>query len=726
MRIFLIQRNVFLKILFIGTGLVGSHCYASFDSDCGPNWSVDLQSYNRCSNLPILSPANDNQTNMQLFLADKSLAKITAPKLPPMTWYQDYGSVPFEAATFKYSLSNITPSSRSKTLELTDDYIADERCQTNLSGTQLFIQQVSNDAALTASDKKLLIQKRKEIVPSCDKALAFIKVSPEWSALTRQYISYINASIAFYNGDYPTAQKIYNTLNTVKSPWISDTSAYMLVRTAVNQAYSSGLDEYGFQSLDKINKSSLAAAFNAITYYFKNHPQGQYAASTRGLLRRAYWMGGQQRQLIDEFLWQFNNASTPQFNLEMPSVAEEIDQRVFESKFRDVANFKDPFFLATYDLMHMRVNSEKKYRPISWDALQAQKEYFKSEPELFRYLQALHLLIQQNKPQQALDYLPKGNPPASLSYLQLSQFIVKSHILQKINADEAQSLLEVLLGSAKKSYQRPMVELLLALNLQHRQDFSAFFEPNGLITSPAIRAVVIKRAANAELLNTIIKSPTTSAFEKQIASFTLLHKSLNHEQYDQFIDALQYLPKDAAKFKAYESSNEDYAAQPQFNLFNWAGHKINEKLNCPSLVNITKTLASNSNDEMALLCLGEFVRLTNFKGSEYALEPNDFETNPAKTNINKNQFDMTLAQSSSAFPTPVFSRGEAYKKIIANSGDSELKAYALFRAINCYAPGGLNDCAGVEVNKEVRKGWFNQLKQSYPNSQWAKSLTYYW
>ena len=445
MRNFLIKRSllsslVVIRLQIISIGLFASHSYASFDTECGPNWSIDLQSYNRCSNLPILSPANDNQTNMQLLLADKSLAKITTPKLPPMAWYEDYGSVPFEAAVFKDSLSNITPTSRTKTLELTDHYVAEERCQTNLSGTQLFIQQVNNDNGLSAADKKLLIQKRKGVVPSCDKALEFIKVSPEWNALTRQYIAYINGSIAFYNGDYPTAQKIYTTLNNVKSAWLTETASYMLVRTAVNQAYNSGLDEYGFQSLDKINKNSLVTAFNAITHYFKNYPQGQYAASTRGLLRRIYWMGGQQRQLIDEFLWQFNNASNPQFNLEMPRVAEEIDQRIFESKLLNPANFKDPFFLATYDLMHMRVSTEKKYRPISWDTLQAQKQFFKSEPELFRYLQAVHLLTQQNKPQQALDYLPKGNPPSRLTYLQLSQFIIKSHILQNINADEAQSL----------------------------------------------------------------------------------------------------------------------------------------------------------------------------------------------------------------------------------------------------------------------------------------------
>ncbi len=727
---FIPYRFIFSGCVLLGAGLLASQTHASFDSACQPDWSVELHSYNRCSNLPILSPANDNQINMQLLLADKLLAKIEAPKPQAMQWFDSYGSVPFEASEFKYSLSNLTPSGRAKTSESkeqSDRYIAEERCRTNASGTQIFLQQIAKDSGLNTAEKKLLAEKRLSIDPSCDKALAFIKVANEWSPLVRQYMAYLNGSIAFYNGDYATAQRIYKALNSVKSPWLAETAAYMQVRTAVNEAYTSGLDEYGFQYLDNIDKNAIAAAFNAVTYYFKNYPQGQYVASTRGVLRRIYWMGGQQRKLIDEFNWQFNNASSPQFNLEMPLVAEEINQRIFESRLFEVANFKDPFFVATYDLMHMRVSSSKKYTPLSWQTLQAQKNIFKTEPELYRYLQAMHLLVQQNKPQQALEYLPKGNPPARLNYLQLSQFILKSHILQSTNSDEAQSLLEVLLASAKQAYQRPMVELMLALNLQHAQDYAAFFQANGLITSPALRLVIIKRAASADLLNSIIKSSSTSASEKKFASFVLLHKTLNHQAYDQFIEALKFLPKDSANFKSYDSANEAYSNQPEFNLFNWKGHKISEQLTCPSIVNIAKTLSTEPEDQMAQLCFGEFVRLTNFRNSEYIIENEATIDNlKASASSTVTSFNHTLANHASPFSKPTFSRGEVYKNIIRNSNNADLKAYALYRAINCYAPGGLNDCAGIEVDKSVRKEWFDQLKQNYPNTEWAKKLPYYW
>lgn len=54
------------------------------------------------------------------------------------------------------------------------------------------------------------------------------------------------------------------------------------------------------------------------------------------------------------------------------------------------------------------------------------------------------------------------------------------------------------------------------------------------------------------------------------------------------------------------------------------------------------------------------------------------------------------------------------------------RAYALYRAINCYAPSGNNRCGGKEVEPAVRKAWFRQLKGTFADTQWGKSLQYYW
>jgi hypothetical protein len=79
------------------------------------------------------------------------------------------------------------------------------------------------------------------------------------------------------------------------------------------------------------------------------------------------------------------------------------------------------------------------------------------------------------------------------------------------------------------------------------------------------------------------------------------------------------------------------------------------------------------------------------------------------------------------FPGEPYSRGEIYRKLIANSATPEAdRAYALYRAVNCYAPSGQNDCGGKEVAKAQRKAWHDELKAKYGSTSWAKTLRYYW
>ena len=54
------------------------------------------------------------------------------------------------------------------------------------------------------------------------------------------------------------------------------------------------------------------------------------------------------------------------------------------------------------------------------------------------------------------------------------------------------------------------------------------------------------------------------------------------------------------------------------------------------------------------------------------------------------------------------------------------RAYALYRAVNCYRPAGNNTCGGKDVDLAQRKAWFNTLKSRYRATAWAKSLEIYW
>jgi hypothetical protein len=86
-----------------------------------------------------------------------------------------------------------------------------------------------------------------------------------------------------------------------------------------------------------------------------------------------------------------------------------------------------------------------------------------------------------------------------------------------------------------------------------------------------------------------------------------------------------------------------------------------------------------------------------------------------------------LGGTAPGFAGEVFSRQTGYQSVINHpKAAHEDKAYALFRAINCYAPSGNNGCGGKEVAPAVRKAWFKQLKSGFADTRWGKSLQYYW
>jgi hypothetical protein len=79
------------------------------------------------------------------------------------------------------------------------------------------------------------------------------------------------------------------------------------------------------------------------------------------------------------------------------------------------------------------------------------------------------------------------------------------------------------------------------------------------------------------------------------------------------------------------------------------------------------------------------------------------------------------------FKGKLLTRMAVYQSIIADrqasAGD---RAYALYRAVRCYATSGYSTCGGVTVPPRQRKAWFQQLKTHYPKSHWAQELQFYW
>jgi hypothetical protein len=86
-----------------------------------------------------------------------------------------------------------------------------------------------------------------------------------------------------------------------------------------------------------------------------------------------------------------------------------------------------------------------------------------------------------------------------------------------------------------------------------------------------------------------------------------------------------------------------------------------------------------------------------------------------------------LGGTPDGFPGPNQTRLDYYLEVIANPkshGDAE--AYALYRAVNCFASVGNNHCGEQDISKGDRKRWFDRLKQTYKDNAWSKRQKYWW
>lgn len=237
----------------------------------------------------------------------------------------------------------------------------------------------------------------------------------------------------------------------------------------------------------------------------------------------------------------------------MSELPAEIDRRVFDSSAFNLSNLKDPFFLAVYDLMHMRESNSENYHSISWAQLNAQKDFFRTQPELFQYLQAAHLFFVQNKAQEAQNYLPKANAKNS-SYLQLSQTFLRGQILEKIGQPQnSEEYWRQQLAQAKDSYQKGLFETALSNHLAARQDYSAFIGKKAKMSQLNLQRNFITQVANADSLQKIIQSNDSTLDQKQAATYTLLSKSLVHQNFDLFKQSYAFMPKNAMQYKGYNS-----------------------------------------------------------------------------------------------------------------------------------------------------------------------------
>ncbi|MBY8821626.1 hypothetical protein [Sphingomonas colocasiae] len=678
---------------------------ASGDYGCYSSWKLAHRDLSGCDNMAALGPGNDTRVNLTLLMQDaRSDAAPNAPNLPtPDPLFEWYG--------FRKSLAP-----RAEGAE--DARYADgegSRCRSNPTGAAGFEAAVNAARKLSDGERTALIAARRGLQPDCagaggSRAALAGTANALRSPLAGAFGHYLQGAAAFYDGDYDAASAEFRALGSAGQPWLKETARYMIGRVEVNRAQIGAFDEYGYPREAAENDSAaISGAEAALRAYLKEYPRGTYAPSARGLLRRVYWLGGQTDRLTAEYAAAFVQSPAAR-GIDDVTLAEEVDNKLL-SQLKPGA-VKDPILLATLDLARMRGDAIASDGmccggAISREELEGQRTLFSGKAALFDFLLASHAFHVAGQPDEVLRLIPDAARQQRFGPLAFSRQMLRGMALEAKRDRNARGFWLEMLPGATQPHQRAAIELALAMNEERGKTLARVFAAGSPVRNAMIRELLLANVADAALLRQQAKDANAPRHERDVALFTLLYKGVTRGAYRDFLGDLSLVPADAKAdsylwgFPAVE--------QPPLGIFTRS--TALGDIGCSPLRDTATRLAANPREPRGLLCLADFMRANGFDG--FALDserPRD-----------------ELAGTPSLFAGGVFSRLEIYKRVIGDpKAAADDKAYALYRAVNCYGPSGNNTCGGTEVPIDQRKAWFQRLKKDYPASSWAKALRYYW
>lgn len=646
--------------------------------------------------LPFLSPDNDTRTNLALLLADEQAFSLPDGALPlPFTVdalispaVGDTGPAGPDPLLALAAGLGIEESTTQAALERAAGWSEGRCISNNPVSAEAFLQALTQTPALTASDRSQLASQRLAMLGQCgqpqdaDQGTAQDQSKPApLSPAAQGFADYLTASQHFYQGEFAQADALFAALAGQDQPWLKETADYMRIRVALNLSQQSAFDDWGTLDRNQIDKAAVQRSEQLIGDYRASYPKGRYLDSATGLLRRLAWFKGDKELLASRYLQASQRQSAP-------DLVNEIDLKLLmQPGFTGSAAM--PMLTLVQDLRRLRIHdSWDEWQPLQAAELTQQTSQFASNPAWLAYLQQAERYYLAKDYDAVVAAAPAlGAGP--LDNLAFSQQVLKGMALAARQAwPAAEQQWRALLTNQPTPLQDQLLQLALAMTLERAGQLAQIFAKESPIRSDHYRIPLLEYVAPAPLLRRMARDEQASDTLRQRASYTLSYKQLTHGDYRGFL--------------------QDLAGRTATAPFDWQG---SQDYQCPALTSVVTTLADNPRSPKALNCLGEFFLAQGLDWDPLLSRPGA----------------DTLAGSPDLFAGKQSSRLDWYQRVIANpKAAREEKAYALYRAINCYAPSGSNGCGSQQVSVNQRKAWFNTLKQQHGTSQWAKQLKYYW
>ncbi|HEX6741403.1 MAG TPA: hypothetical protein VF079_06365 [Sphingomicrobium sp.] len=742
----------------------GLAAWASWDPIGPPLWGLAKTSYDSGGSAAMLLPSNDTRVNLYLLLADRRGAVVRDPHakaealpLVVFPWstmaaktyaaQEEVGSGSDDAAggcnADSGGAADCWKAGSRREIEK-DEWGYPTRCQSNETGEADFIASVQANARIPEGERAALIAARQDLKISlappsdidddveCGISATLPAELPGVSSPSgREFGSYLQGARAFYAGQFGEALARFGALSNANDAWVRETSLYMVGRTHLNAAIERSIDEYGsLVAEDKRDRKEAVMAGAAFTRYLGTYPDGRYASSARGLMRRVHWVAGDTAALANDYGAQIS-ARRPYDGVDSDlGLVEEVDQKL-AGPVAHPADVRDPVLLAVIDLQRMRRPTKADRTtccgpPITRADIDRQRAYFGKDSELYDYVRAAEAYFVRHQPREVLRLIPDAAHQERFTYLQFSRQMLRGMALQDAGDGSARAFWLSLFHGAVQPYQAEAVELALAMHDEQTGRLDLVFAPDSRVRHPIMRELLLEHIAGPDILREQASRPGVPPVEKEIALYILLSKELRNGLFRDFANDLRLLPKDAKPdednpYRYYFGGATSYypgwdAKQERPPLDRFGPTADLGDGGCPALTVTASQLGERPRAIRPRLCLAEYFRANGFDDFD---DWNGFD-DPVKGG--------GLGSSRSLFPAgKPYSRLEVYKSIIADStASADEKAWALNRAVQCYAPVGNNSCGGTEVSLSVRRGWFRRLKAQYPKSSWADDLAYYW
>ncbi len=693
--------------------------FASFDmEDC--KWSDDS-----CllKGTPTFNPENDSRDNLLRLLSQEKSFALPVQSMPAditrsrdfyFAYHPQWDDVAPPPAATPVSGENSPLSRQMAELNISADEInvndaelENRHVSNNTGSVSAFFAALLADSTLTTEQRQALAQARTGLLSGATREQIESSLAPlPADSPAQSYKNYLAAAASFYAGDYASAERDFTQLAKSERPWLAETAQYMLMRAALNKSSQNSVGEYGDFDIAKINREDATQAQMQAQAYLQRYPQGLYADSARGMLRRINWYlqaWPQLAGLYEQTLQQSTDAR------QLREIVIEYDN-VYGMAFYEqsvVEAFPDAPHVSYIELLRaLRLDNNSK-PTLTQAQLDASKPVFEHSQKLplWRDLQ-LNLWLATENYAAIIQAVTPAQKLAAHDTLAFSEQVLYGEALMgQKNWSAARDFWQQLLKLSQDNEQQQYVQAKLAATLVYSGDVAAVFAPESAVTNLRFRSQILKTQASPELLRQqAVHGPNNE--ERTIALHTLLVRDLTENRFGDWLNDRKLASAITPPVIG------DAFADVNLSIFDWNGDAAQAGYTCRSLNETVTVLSKKADDAHALNCLGEF-----------------FRTTQTHVDLWKNSAGNDVLESAISRKEPFgqFDRQSYYQQVITSpKAEVEDKSFALYRAIMCYAPSGSNECGGEEVDKLQRKGWFTQLKTQYPGSPWAQKLKYYW